>query len=106
MCIAAMAAVIWVRALRRARRRTGHRPPPAAAVVQKAGSQTLEILDRAVFKPSQLDETSKKRLLAHFQPLIQSHEGLHLQVVFRQGGRLGANAFALPAASSYSPMQW
>ena len=98
MCIAAMAAVIWGAGrygVPAAARAIAHRLP--AAVVQKAGSQTLEILDRAVFKPSQLDETSKKRLLAHFQPLIQSHEGLHLQVVFRQGGRLGANAFALPS---------
>lgn len=97
MCIAAMAAVIWC---------VGRYGVPAAAhviahhlpsaIVQKAGSQTLEVLDRAVFKPSELDEPSKKRLWAHFQPLIQSHAGLQLQVVFRKGGRLGANAFALP----------
>ena len=60
MCIAAIAAVIWgagrygVPAAARAISRN-----LPAAVVQKAGSQTLVILDRAVFIPSLLDDTSK-----------------------------------------------
>jgi Zn-dependent protease with chaperone function len=97
MCLAAMAAIVWA---------FGRYGVPVAsrviaqslpsAIVQKAGSQTLEVLDRAVFQPSELDESLKKRLLAHFQPLIRSHAGLKLQVVFRKGARLGANAFALP----------
>jgi len=97
ICIAAMAAVIWGAGrygVPAAARVIAHHLP--SAIVQKAGSQTLEILDHSVFKPSVLDETSRKMLLAHFQPLIQSHAGLHLQVVFRKGGQLGANAFALP----------
>ena len=97
MCLAAMAAVIWGvgrYGVPAAARVIAHHLP--TAIVQKAGSQTLEILDRGVFKPSELDESLKKRLGAHFKPLIQSHAGLHLQVVFRKGAWLGANAFALP----------
>ena len=33
------------------------------------------------------------------QPLVQDHPGLHLQILFRSGGRLGANAFALPSGA-------
>jgi Zn-dependent protease with chaperone function len=97
MCIAAMAAIIWGMGrygVPAAARVIAHHLP--SSIVQKAGSQTLEALDRTFFKPSELNESLRKRLLAHFQPLIQRHEGLHLQVVFRNGGRLGANAFALP----------
>ncbi len=97
ICLAAMAAILWG---------TGRYGVPAAArviahhlpsaIVQTAGGQTLDLLDRAAFKPSKLDGPTQSRLLAHFDPLIQSHADLHLRVVFRQGGRLGANAFALP----------
>ena len=97
ICIVAMSAVMWS---------VGRYGVPAAArfiarnlpasVVQKAGSQTLDILDRTVFKPSELDEAVRRRVTSHFEPLTQSHSGLRLQIHFRKGGRLGANAFALP----------
>ena len=99
-CVVALIAIMWG---------VGRYGVPAAAriiarnlpqsVVQKAGSQTLEVLDRSVFKPSQTDDTVQRRLQSHFQPLIQEHPGLHLQILFRSGGRLGANAFALPGGA-------
>jgi Zn-dependent protease with chaperone function len=97
ICLVALSAVMWA---------VGRYGVPAAArviarnlpssVVQKAGSQTLDILDRTVFKPSQLDESVRQRVASHLEPLVQSHSGLRLQIHFRKGGRLGANAFALP----------
>jgi len=97
ICLVAMSAVMWA---------VGRYGVPAAArfialnlpssVVQKAGSQSLDILDRTMFKPSQLDEAVRQRVTAHVEPLAQSHSGLRLQIHFRKGGRLGANAFALP----------
>jgi Zn-dependent protease with chaperone function len=69
------------------------------SVAQMAGSQTLAVLDRSVFRPSQTDDAVQRRLQAHFEPLVQEHPGLHLQVLFRSGGRLGANAFALPSGA-------
>jgi Zn-dependent protease with chaperone function len=67
------------------------------SVLQQAGSQTLEVLDRSIFKPSRTEDTVRQRLQSHFQPLLQDHPGLNLQILFRNGGRLGANAFALPS---------
>ncbi len=61
-----------------------------------AGRQTLEILDRSVFKPSDLDEDVKLRLTNHFRPVIDDHAVYGLNILFRKGGRVGPNAFALP----------
>lgn len=69
------------------------------SVAQKAGSQALEVLDRSVFRPSRTDDSVQRRLQSHFQPLVQDHPGLHLQILFRSSGRLGANAFALPSGA-------
>jgi Zn-dependent protease with chaperone function len=100
ICLAAMLAILWV---------TGRYGVPAAArliahqlpqsMVQQAGRQTLDILDHSFFKPSRLDVSENERLSARFQPLIQAHAALNLQVRFREGGRLGANAFALPGGT-------
>jgi Zn-dependent protease with chaperone function len=49
-----------------------------------------------VFKPSQLDESVRQRVISHFEPMVQSLSGLRLRIHFCKGGRLGANAFALP----------
>ena len=69
------------------------------SVVQKAGRQTLDMLDRSFWTPSQLDASQQERLRLHFQALILDHPNLNLQVQFRRGGRLGANAFALPGGT-------
>jgi Zn-dependent protease with chaperone function len=99
-CVAVLIAIMWG---------VGRYGVPAAAwaiarnlpqsVAQKAGSHTLDVLDRSVFKPSRIDDAVQQRLQSRFQPLIQDHRSLHLQILFRDGGRLGANAFALPSGA-------
>ncbi len=70
-----------------------HLPP---TVVQYAGRQTLNLLDRSILKPSQLDHTQQKKILTHFQQVIDTHADLGLKIYFRKGGPVGPNAFALP----------
>ena len=97
VCLVAMSAVMWAvgrYGVPAAARLIAHNMP--LSVVQNAGSQTLDILDRTVFKPSRLDESVRQRVTSHFEPMARSHSGLHLRIHFRKGGRLGANAFALP----------
>ncbi len=97
ICLVAMSAVMWAMGrygVPAAARLVAHNLP--LSVVQKAGSQTLDILDRTVFKPSHLDESVRQRVISHFEPMVQSHARLRLRIHFRKGGRLGANAFALP----------
>lgn len=67
-----------------------------ASMLSFAGNQTLDILDRSVFEPSELDAKTQKRVLKHFQPVMERHSGYTLEIVFRKGGRIGPNAFALP----------
>jgi len=71
-----------------------YRLPPS--MLSFAGNQTLDILDRSVFEPSELDAKVQKRVLKHFQPAMEMHSGYTLEIVFRKGGRIGPNAFALP----------
>jgi len=97
VCLAVMLAIAWAigrHGVPAAARLIAHRLP--ASVVQNVGDQTLAMLDRSLFKPSRLESSEQERLKAHFQPLIQAHAHLNLQVGYRQGGPLGANAFALP----------
>ncbi|MBI5577947.1 MAG: M48 family metallopeptidase [Deltaproteobacteria bacterium] len=97
ICLVAMSAVMWAvgrYGVPAAARVIAHNLP--SSIVQQAGRQTLDILDRTVFKPSQLDESVRQRMASHFEPLVRSHSALRLQIHFRKGGRVGANAFALP----------
>lgn len=66
------------------------------SVMNRASSETLAILDRTHFVPSQLDDATRERVLAHFAPAIEENQHLHIRVLFRGGGDIGANAFALP----------
>ena len=70
-----------------------------AAAYQMAGDQTLDILDRMVFKPSGLPPEVELRLRRHLQQVIDAHHGIDLQILFRKGGKIGPNAFALPDAT-------
>ena len=70
------------------------RLPPS--IVHKAGEQTLGILDKSVLSESELDEAVRSRLQKHFRPVIDVHANETLTVLFRKGGRVGPNAFALP----------
>ena len=74
-----------------------YRLPPSMLVF--AGNQTLDILDRSVFESSELDTNIQKRVLKHFQPVMELHSDHTLEIVFRKGGRIGPNAFALPSGT-------
>ncbi|MBU2886089.1 M48 family metallopeptidase [Gilvimarinus agarilyticus] len=58
--------------------------------------ETLAILDKTYFAPSELSEARRAELQAHFAPVLAEFPELPLKVTFRQGGDIGANAFALP----------
>lgn len=70
------------------------RLPPS--IMDYAGQQTLEFLDKAVFAPSQIDAETRQRVMAHFTGALETHSNYKLQILFRKGERIGANAFALP----------
>lgn len=65
-------------------------------VMNRAASETLQILDKTQLKPSKLDEQTRAQLLKDFAPALTQHKDLHINVIFRRGGAIGANAFALP----------
>ncbi len=67
-----------------------------ASAYELAGRQTLTILDRSFLRPSQLPRTTRDRLRDHFKTVLQHLHGPKITVLFRQGGPLGPNAFALP----------
>ena len=71
-----------------------HRLPPS--ILHAAGEHTLGILDKSVLSESDLDEAVRSRLQQHFRPVIDAHPGQGLTILFRKGGRVGPNAFALP----------
>ncbi|MDO3386077.1 M48 family metallopeptidase [Gilvimarinus sp. SDUM040013] len=58
--------------------------------------ETLAILDRIHFAPSELSDVRKAELHKHFAPVLAEYPQLPLTVIFRHGGEIGANAFALP----------
>jgi len=70
------------------------RLPPS--ILHAAGEQTLGILDHSVLSESDLDEAVRSRLQEHFRPVIDAHSNETLTILFRKGGRVGPNAFALP----------
>lgn len=65
-------------------------------IPQVVGSHALEALDDAFFQPSRLPEQERQRVLEHFQPVLDQYPELPLKVLFREGGSIGPNAFALP----------
>jgi len=67
-----------------------------ARTLSYAGTRTLEILDKSVFKPTQLPNDRQKNLMAHFRPMLDAYPNLGLEIIFRKGGSVGPNAFALP----------
>jgi Zn-dependent protease with chaperone function len=74
-----------------------YRLPPS--ILSYAGDQTIDILDRSVFDPSELDINTRTAVMEHFQPVIGAHAGYALEIVFRKGGLIGPNAFALPSGT-------
>ncbi len=69
-----------------------------ASVDAQLGVGGLAALDRAFFEPSQLDAARQRELRTLFGRLTDGLDDGHAyRLEFRRGGRIGANAFALPS---------
>ena len=68
-------------------------PPRVDATI---ASGALEALDDGVFEPTKLSEAKQHTIRERFQRLAPIHTATDFQIVFRSGGWIGANAFALP----------
>lgn len=68
-----------------------------ASLRAELGERSLAMLDRSVFVPSTLPPARRQALAARFAALA-TPDGARpsYRIVFRGGGRVGANAFALP----------
>ena len=68
-----------------------------AQVLAKLGESSLDFLDQALFAPSKLEATRRQSLSGRFDSLAVPGEARPAyRIVFRDGHRIGANAFALP----------
>ena len=68
------------------------------SVDELIGSEGLEILDQSVFTETSLDDRQREALQASFSDVIAVvGAGRQYQLEFRDGGAVGANAFALPS---------
>ena len=65
------------------------------AVANQVGKGTLEMLDRAILKPSELKAAKKRALRKAFTAMAAGYPDLPLSLVFRRG--IGPNALALPS---------
>jgi Zn-dependent protease with chaperone function len=64
------------------------------------GGMALASLDQSFVKPSQLPAATQDRIRSDFAALaLPLDAGHHYQILFRQGGDLGANAVALPGGA-------
>jgi Zn-dependent protease with chaperone function len=70
--------------------------PPA--LDRDLGDTALPQLDRHAFAPSGLPEARRAALRARFDSLVDD-KTFDYRLLFRQGGELGANAFALPGGA-------
>lgn len=60
------------------------------------GRGTLELLDRSLLAPTQLDAATRKHVQYVFDGVARQESALPLHLEFRAGQRIGANALALP----------
>ena len=68
------------------------------ALTERLSDETLDMLDVNVFTPSSLPVARQQALTARVLALTQPDvPAVRLQLVFRKGGRMGANALALPS---------
>jgi predicted Zn-dependent protease len=70
-----------------------------AETSQAIGQGTLDLMDRALFAPSQLDDAGRARVQRLFDEVARHEAGLPLRLELRRGQRVGANAFALPSGT-------
>lgn len=66
------------------------------SMIATAGKQTMKVFDKTFFSPSELDVEREKQLRTYLKVALDDHPGLKLEILFRKGGAIGANAFALP----------
>lgn len=66
-------------------------------ILYQAGEQSLAVFDKVFFKPSELDPVREKQLRHTLFSVVKDHADLRLEILFRKGGKIGANAFALPS---------
>jgi len=64
---------------------------------RSVGQRSIETLDRFAFSESKLDADFQRRIRTEFDDLLRA-QGYkqHIVLLFRDGGRIGPNAFALP----------
>jgi Zn-dependent protease with chaperone function len=68
------------------------------AWVERVGAHTLETLDETTFQATELPGETRERIAARLASLRTAQGALPAhRLCFRAGGRLGANAFALPS---------
>ena len=68
-----------------------------ASITVPLGDSALESLDKLAFYPSKLSPARTAELQAQFQQLLPNEDsGYEYQLLFRGGGGIGPNAFALP----------
>ncbi len=71
-----------------------------ASVTVPLGDSAVESLDKLVFYPSKLSTQRQSELGTQFEKLLPSDDGgYEYQLLFRGGGNIGPNAFALPNGS-------
>lgn len=69
-----------------------------ASTSARIGIGTLELMDKAVFEPSELPEERQRILRRRFADMLPKDEkDVNYRLKFRQGKGIGANAFALPS---------
>lgn len=61
-----------------------------------ASDKTLKTLDAMLLDPTELPASVQERVQQRFAPLVAAHREYGIQVLFRKGNAVGANAFALP----------
>lgn len=68
------------------------------SVDEKIGSEGLELLDKTMLKPSKLPESRQAEIRGEFERMAESAaDGHDYRLEFRNGGKIGANALALPS---------
>jgi len=71
-----------------------------SSIEAQLGRATLESLDKGLVEPTGLPEADQRRIRENFAALRRPDDPGHdYQILFRKGGRLGANALALPGGT-------
>lgn len=71
-----------------------------ASLEAQLGHTTLDSLDQGIVKPSTLPAADQQRIRDNFAALRRPADPGHdYQILFRHGGRIGANALALPGGT-------